>query len=168
MGVDVMRTNRLTRRWGWGWIVVLVLAGIAGVLALSQAVGPGREYREQAFRVMRGELAALPPYAGSTQSSSLVRDAPFHIPSIELGYTLVGSCGDAEAYYHTLAANNGWLVTIPIRTLHDPSDPPSDTSRDNLDSEYSKTVGSYHLAFTVDCFVDQSFQPGYGLIMTAQ
>jgi hypothetical protein len=136
-------------------IFIGVLVGCVG-LTIYQVFGPPVHYREQAWNVMRTELASLPLYPGSVVKAEGTYGGAFHYPGLAASYTLPGTCADVHSYYAQMGPTHGWT--------HDSTRNPSGTV---MISTFHKVVESIQLTLELDCFVDQSESPGYDLDIRA-
>ena len=109
-----------------------------------QSLGPIDPYHRGVAQVMHGELAALPPYPGSSAAQTTLSAALLdYYNSLLVVYNANGGCQNIQAYYATLAPAQGWRPAGGIQTLHSSSDP----SRAELQSSFRRTTQASQLAW---------------------
>lgn len=134
---------------------------IIGSLFYIQTLGPIDPYHQAIVRILRAELAELPPYPGSTVAQTIVQASLLdYNNNIQVSYGSSGECRAIQDYYAARASTAGWTAHGPVRTLSD-----GDPQRDQLQGTYRKTVQGHILGLTIGCFVNQSYQGGYVLFV---
>jgi hypothetical protein len=154
-------TRRTSSLWAWAhwpvpfWTRLVVLALFAGgalLWVLWLTVGQGAQEREREIGVMRREIAALPPPAGSDAEDRTERYLLPYPVDTTIVYAKQGTCADILAYYAEQARRQGWRHT-------------GHTAHDEYDDEYHKEVGGYALDLSVSCS-DRNDIDSYVISMT--
>lgn len=156
--VQLLR-RRKVRMWLGLGVAVLIVLGVA-----VQLLGPIDPYHRAVAHALRAEFDAIPRYPGSTITTySLKASLADPISSITVGYAASASCGTIQDYYRTTLQDHAWIAKGTPQVLHTDQDP----AHDQIESLYAKATETYTVGWSVSCFVDSSFQPGYSIVISS-